>query len=264
MDEFYSGENLKTLTLATAPECIATPMTGGRRFPKASLSSLLFAAGIFVAGAAPAVPAAGNPAASVPAASAASSLGRDVELNGAPMPAGATLFPGDVVRLGDSSTAALRFGNSMVLAAPLTELVVEAAGVTLRAGRLQVRANSSEAFAIYAPFFRVDIATAGGAPSSAEIRLGATRAQVSAIAGTADLTAKGISAPYTLHAGETATLDATDNADPAAPPGQAGQTTAAAAKRPLAPIVITIVGSAVALGIGVWQATRPTVSVSIP
>ena len=100
----------------------------------------------------------------------------------------------------------------MVLAAPLTELVVETAGVTLRAGRLQVRANGSEAFAVSAPFFRVNIAAAGGAPSSAEIRLGATRAQVSAVAGAADLTAAGISAPYTLHAGETATLDASADA----------------------------------------------------
>ena len=52
------------------------------------------------------------------------------------MPVGATLFPGDVIRLGEASTAALRFGNSMVLAAPLTELVVESEGVSLRNGRL--------------------------------------------------------------------------------------------------------------------------------
>jgi len=104
----------------------------------------------------------------------------------------------------------------MVLAAPLTELVVEAAGVTLRAGRLQVRANGGESFAVSAPFFRVNLAAAGGAPSSAEIRLGATRAQVSAFAGAADLTAAGFSAPYTLHAGETATLDAAGGAEAAA------------------------------------------------
>src|SRR5579871_1505267 len=202
--------------LATLREWIGTPrleipMTVGRRFRKVSPSCLLFAAGIFASAAVPAYSAAGIPPASVPAASAASSIGHQVELNGAPMPAGATLFPGDVIRLGESSTAALRFGNSMVLAAPLTELV-ETAGVTLRAGRLQVRANGSEVFAVSAPFFRVNIAAAGGAPSSAEIRLGATRAQVSAVAGAADLTAAGISAPYTLHAGETATLDASADA----------------------------------------------------
>lgn len=146
--------------------------------------------------------------ASVPAASAASSIGHDVNLNGAPMPTGATLFPGDVVRLGEASTAALRFGNSTVLAAPQTELVVESGGVSLRAGRVQVRANGDSPLAVSAPFFRVNIAAAGGAPSSAEIRLGGTRAQVTSVSGAADLTAAGSASPFTLHAGETAMLDA--------------------------------------------------------
>ncbi len=129
-------------------------------------------------------------------------------MNGAPMPTGATLFPGDVIRLGQNSTVALRFGKSTVLAAPLTELTVESAGVGLRIGRLQVRANSGETFAVSGPFFRVDMAAAAGVPSSAEIRLTGTRAQVSAVAGAADLTAAGSATPYTLHAGETATLEA--------------------------------------------------------
>ena len=84
-------------------------------------------------------------------------------MNGTPMPAGATLFPGDVIRLGEASTAALRFGNSLVLAAPLTELVVESEGVSLRNGRLQVRAGGEESFAISGPFFHVNIAAFAGA-----------------------------------------------------------------------------------------------------
>jgi hypothetical protein len=44
----------------------------------------------------------------------------------------------------------------------------------------------------------------------------------------------------------------------------ANQAPAAAATRPLAPVVITLTGTAAAIGIGVWQGTRPTVSTTIP
>jgi len=145
-------------------------------------------------------------------------------MNGVPMLAGATLFPGDVIRLGDASTAALRFGDSLLLAAPLTELVIESEGVSLRNGRLQVRAGGMESFAVSAPFFHVDVAAFGGIPSSAEIRLIGSRALVSAIAGAADLTATGTADPYRLHAGESATLDASEEA---ASPDQAPTSPAA-------------------------------------
>ncbi len=160
----------------------------------------------------------------VPAASALNIVGKDAQLNGVPMLAGATLFPGDVIRLGEASTAALRFGDSLLLAAPLTELVVESEGVSLRNGRLQVRAGGMESFAVSAPFFHVNVAAFGGIPSSAEIRLIGTRAQVSAFAGAADLTATGTADPYRLHAGESATLDAGGEA---ATPGQAAASPAA-------------------------------------
>jgi ferric-dicitrate binding protein FerR (iron transport regulator) len=155
-------------------------------------------------------------AATSPAASAASISGKDAQLNGAPMPVGATLFPGDIIRLGEASTAALRFEDSVVLAAPLTELVVEAEGVSLHNGRLQVRAGGAKPFAVTGPFFHVGVgASSAGAPSSAEIRLTGRRAQVSAVAGAADLTAEGTVAPFRLNAGETATVDATG--EPASP-----------------------------------------------
>jgi hypothetical protein len=126
------------------------------------------------------------------------------------MAAGATLFPGDIIRMGEGSTAALRFGNGFLLAAPLTELVVESEGVSLRNGRLQVRARAEEPFAISGPFFHVNLAASEGTPSSAEILLTGLHAQVSAVAGTASLTATGTAWPYKLHAGETATLDAAE------------------------------------------------------
>jgi ferric-dicitrate binding protein FerR (iron transport regulator) len=195
---------------------------------------LLFLAGTLVWAAVPGASAYGATPASGPAASAASITGKDAELNGAPLAAGATLFPGDVVRLGEASTAALRFGNSLVLAAPLTELVVESEGVSLRKGRLQVRADGVESFAISGPFFHLNLAASGPIPGSAEIRLGGTRAQISAVAGAADLTAAGSAAPYRLHAGETATLDA---AGGDASPGQGAASSAAGQLSRLVPQV---------------------------
>jgi ferric-dicitrate binding protein FerR (iron transport regulator) len=138
---------------------------------------------------------------------ASSIVGKQVELNGSPIQAGATLFPGDVLRLGENSTAALQFGNSSVLAAPLTELVVESQSLKLRNGHLQVRVNGIEPFAVAGPFFQLNIAGANGIVGSADVRLGGTRAEVSAVAGTSEITSAG-SAPYELRAGETATLEA--------------------------------------------------------
>lgn len=170
-------------------------------------------------------PAVAATAATNPAASAASISGKDAQLNGAPMPVGATLFPGDIIRLGETSTAALRFEDSVVLAAPLTELVVEAEGVSLRNGRLQVRAGGAKPFAVTGPFFHVGVGASSAGASSAEIRLSGRRAQVSAVAGAADLTAEGTVAPFRLNAGETATVDATGEPGPpqAAANPEAGQ-----------------------------------------
>ncbi len=86
--------------------------------------------------------------------------------------------------------------------------MVESESVSLRNGRLQVRASGQESFGISGPFFRLSIAASGGIPSSAEVRLGGTLAQISAVAGAAEVTAAGNVAPYRLRAGETATLDA--------------------------------------------------------
>ncbi len=195
-------------------------------FCRSNFLCILFLAGILIWTPAPGSPAFGATPPSGPAASATSISGKDAKLNGTPMPVGATLFPGDVIRLGEASTAGLRFGNSMVFAAPLTELVVESEGVSLRIGRLQVRADGAESFAISGPYFHVNIAASEGVPSSAEVRLAGTRAQVSAVAGGADLTAAGSDTSYRVRAGETATLDASGgDASPAQGPSSpaAGQ-----------------------------------------
>jgi ferric-dicitrate binding protein FerR (iron transport regulator) len=150
---------------------------------------------------------------------ATSIVGKQVELNGSPMQAGATLFPGDVVRLGENSTAALQFGNSSVLAAPVTEFVVESQSLQLRNGRVQVRVSGKEPFTISGSFFRLNVARAEAMAGSAEIRLGGAHAEVSAVAGMTELT-PGSNTPYRLQPGETATLD--EGAGPSAA-GQAAQ-----------------------------------------
>ena len=142
------------------------------------------------------------------------------------MPAGATLFPGDVIRLGEGSSAALQFGRSLVLAAPETELVIQVEGVSLRDGRVQVRSGSAQAFAVSGPFFHVDVAASAGAPSTAEVRFSKMHAQITAVSGFADITSEGYDSPYRLRAGETATLDASADATLAqqgAPSQDAGQ-----------------------------------------
>jgi hypothetical protein len=156
--------------------------------------------------------------ASGPVASSSSITGKSANLNGAPLAAGATLFPGDVIRIGAASTAALQFKNGFVLAAPETELVVQSEGVSLRGGRLQVRAGGAKPLAVSGPFFHVNIAATHGMPGSAEIRLAGTLAQISAFAGVADLASEGYDAAYRLRAGETATLDASSGG--ASPPAQ--------------------------------------------
>lgn len=138
------------------------------------------------------------------------------------MTSGATLFPGDKVRLGANSTAALQFGKNLVSATSRTEFVVRPVGITLRGGRIQVRTGSGESFAVGAPFFNLTIVSPGGGASSAEIRPGGAHAQVSSVAGAAELTAAGSDLPYKLRAGETVTVDAASGNAPAADP-QAGR-----------------------------------------
>jgi hypothetical protein len=248
---------LKTLSLSSASKCI---WSFDKRFSLSLRwfsSCVLFLAGIFLTMEVSSPIAFGATPAKGPAASAASMMGRDVQLNGVPMPSGATLFAGDVIHLGEESTAALRFGSSLVLAAPLTEMVVDSEGVSLGNGRLQARTNGTESFAVSGAFFRVRLAAEGGLPNSTEIRVEGARAQITAVAGDAEVTAAGSTTAFKLHAGETATLDDT---------GQSSNNKKAAAAGAGArvPIIITVVGVATAVGIGVWQATRPTVSISIP
>jgi hypothetical protein len=146
----------------------------------------------------------------IPGATATAVSGASVELNGMPMNSGAALFPGDVIRLGESSIAALQFGTGRVLADAQSELVIESDGVLLRSGRVQIREVGGHSLFVSGPYFHVSIGTSQGQPGAAEIRLAGKHAQVSAISGVADVTAMGNAAPFAVHAGEIASLDAAD------------------------------------------------------
>ncbi|MBZ5662358.1 MAG: FecR family protein [Acidobacteriia bacterium] len=179
-----------------------------RRRPIFSFSLLL--AGIFAAGIVPTPIVFGATPADAPRATAAAVSGANVELNGAPIATGAALFPGDVITVGEASAAALQFGASRMLADARTELVVESEGVLVRNGRVQIRESDGNPFGVWGPFFRVNIGALQGAPGSAEIRVAGKRAQIAATSGVADVTALGNASAYELHAGEMATLDATE------------------------------------------------------
>jgi hypothetical protein len=146
--------------------------------------------------------------ASSPRASAAGITGADAQLNGARLIPGATLFRGDTVKLGAASSAALQFGNDLVLAGSGTELVVESEGVNMRSGRVQIRLAGTDSFAVSGPFFRINVAPSGGNSGSVEIFVGGTQALVSAVSGVTELSTDGSDSPYRLHAGEVARMDA--------------------------------------------------------
>ena len=225
---------LKKLTLLPKSDRIGIMFVRGLPLRRLYFSCLIFLAAILVWESSFGTRAYGATPESGPAASAISIVGKVAELNGAPLAAGTALFPGDVIRLGEASRAGFRFGDSLVLAAPLTELMIESRGVSLRDGRLQVKAGGREAFAISGTFFHVRIAASGGFPSSAEVRLEGKRAEISAVVGTAEVIAAGSVTPYKLHEGETASLDA-ESAD--ASPGQGASSTEAGQVSRLVPQV---------------------------
>src|ERR1700676_4919830 len=113
------GEHMKTLSLGPASALTRRSSRLGMDLRRLCFSFLFFLAGILVCGSVPHSSSYGATQGANPAASTTSITGKAVELNGTAMPAGATLFSGDVIRLGEASTVALRFGNSSVLAAPL-------------------------------------------------------------------------------------------------------------------------------------------------
>lgn len=143
---------------------------------------------------------------------AANVAGPFAQLNGSSLASGATLYPGDTIKLGARSSAALQFEDDLVLVAPMTDLVVQRDGVGLQRGSLQLRVGGGYSLLVSGPFFQVKVASAGSAWGSAEVRVGGTKARVAAVAGVAEVTPTGSPTPYQLQAGQVATMDS------AAPP----------------------------------------------
>jgi hypothetical protein len=159
----------------------------------------------------------GGTNASVSRGSTVGVSGTNAQLNGARLDRGATLFGSDVVTLGADSTAALQFGNGLVLVAASTELVVESEGINLRGGRLQIRSQGGSAFLVAGPFFRVNVASKDGASGLVEIRVSAKHAQISAVTGVAEILATGSDRPYRLGTGDVANMDFMSEAAAQAP-----------------------------------------------
>jgi ferric-dicitrate binding protein FerR (iron transport regulator) len=199
---------MKTDRLQHVSDCNAESCCPGLPRRRLSIAFRFMLVGILALGASAVQLAVAAPRPEAPRAIVAGTKGANVELNGSRMASGATIFTGDVITLGADSAAALQFGKNQVLAASGSELLVEAEGVQLRNGNVQVRANDGNAFRVSGAYFRVNVGASQGAASAADIRVAGKRAQISATSGVANLTAAGNATPYELHAGEMATLDA--------------------------------------------------------
>jgi len=218
--------------------------------------------------------------ASAPRAFATAITGANAQLNGAQLIPGATLFLGDVVKLGPDSSAAVQISgkNDQVIITPGTELVIEPEGMRLRTGRIRVRLAGADTFPVTGPFFHVNVAASGGNSGSAEISVNGKSAQVAAVTGVAEILMYGSDALHRVDAGKIAMMDDAANGEmgsgkdsslsaaepnsssPAAPqsnPAPSGKS------RKTIYIISAAVGGA-ALGVGLWLSTQETVSPILP
>jgi hypothetical protein len=218
--------------------------------------------------------------ASAPRAFATAITGANAQLNGARLIPGATLFLGDVVKLGLDSSAAVQISgkNDQVIITPGTELVIAPEGIRLRTGRIRVRLAGADTFPVTGPFFHVNVAASGGNPGSAEISVSGKAAQVAAVTGVADILMDGSDALHRVDAGKIAMMDDAANGEMGS--GKDGSLSAAEpnSSSPAAPqsnsapsgksrktiyIISAAVGGA-ALGVGLWLSTQETVSPILP
>jgi len=205
--------------------------------------------------------------------------GVNVQLNGAQLKPGVTLFQGDELTLGADSSAAVQMKgkNDLLIAGEGTTLIIEAEGIRLRAGRVRVRLAGADTFPVTGPFFRVSIAPSGGNAGSAEIVTSDKTAQVAALAGLADVLVDGSEISHRVDAGKIAVMDAAGeevasaqdaNSAPAqgkAPPvanspQTPGQNSKPSGKRPVTIYIISAAVGGAAIGVGLYLSSREMVS----
>jgi hypothetical protein len=213
-----------------------------------------------------------------PRAFATAITGANAQLNGARLIPGATLFRGDVVKLGPDSSAAVQISgkNDLVIATPGTELIIELEGVRLRTGRVRVRLAGADTFPVTGPFFHVNVAASGGNSGSAEIFVSGKSAQVSTVTGVADILMDGSDTLHRVDAGKIAMMDDAANAEmgsekdssvPAAGANSSGAPQSKPAPAAKSPKTIYIISAAVggaAIGVGLWLSSREEVSPMLP
>ena len=196
---------------------------------------------------------------------------------------GATLFRGDVLTLGADSSAALQMNgeNALVIAAPETEFSVEAEGIRLSTGRIQIRLAGADAFPVTGPFFRVNVAAAKGKAGSAQIFVNGESAQITAVTGTADILIVGNDSPYRLDAGNAVTISAATgpteggqassgpesaktSESPDASQPQRGQGPKPGGASPKTIYIISALAGGAVIGVGLWLSSREGVSPITP
>ena len=228
-------------------------------------------------------PALGETLGSAPRAFATAITGANARLNGERLIPGATLFRGDVVTLGADSSAAVQISgkNDLVIATPGTQFRVEAEGIRLSTGRIQIRLAGADTFSVTGPFFRVNVAAAEGNSGSAQIFVNGESAQVKAVTGIVDILINGNDSPYRLDAGNAVTISAATgpteggqassgpesaktSKSPDAPQPQGGPGPKPSGKSPKTIYIISAVAGGAALGVGLWLSSREGVSPITP
>jgi hypothetical protein len=218
-----------------------------------------------------------------PRAFATAIMGATAQLNGARLIPGATLFRGDVVTLGADSSAAVQISgkNDLVIATPDTELVIESEGIRLSTGRIQIRVASADRFPVTGPFFHVDVTAAKGNSGSAEIFVRGESAQVTAVAGIADILINGNDSPYRLDAGNTVAISAatgpteggqassvpesaTTSKSPDPPQVPGGPDPKPGGKSPKTIYIISAAAGGALIGVGLFLSSREGVSPITP
>jgi hypothetical protein len=212
-----------------------------------------------------------------PRAVATAIAGASAQLNGVRLIPGATLFGGDVVKLGPDSSAVVQMNgrNDLVIATPGTEFRVEAEGIKLRTGRVRVRLAGADMFPVTGPFFHVNVAASGGNSGSADISISGKSAQVAAVTGVADILMDGSETLHRVDAGKIAMMDdasgqdsslsvAGENSASSGAPPTPGQSSQPSGKSPRTIYIISAAVGGAAIGVGLWLSSREGVSPDRP
>jgi ferric-dicitrate binding protein FerR (iron transport regulator) len=137
-------------------------------------------------------------------ATASTVEGSDAWVNDELLVAGASLFPGDRIRTGESSRIAISLPGAVLLLAPQSEIRLQHAAVDLLSGRLQLNANFSSDFRIGGDFFQVLLPKG---KATIEVEESDGRARVISLAGDAEIRPTGDPSIYRIAPGQGAQLD---------------------------------------------------------